>query len=187
MAAAATTTSTVAAPSTDCPADDVFYGGDGNDTLVTHGGGGAIPAIGFDSGGGIASGEVEGEGGPHQDMYGGHGNDLFVVFEYGGNIEDPVDIWDFSIADDRDTLDIQLRDGVTVACVDDNGTDTTIAMSNGDSIVLHGLTGGAVPLTSIDDINHLSQALWAYDAVELTYEPHHLRPVVRENGRRGGA
>ena len=100
-------------------------------------------------------------------MYGGHGSDLFVVFESADG-QGITNIWDFSIADDRDTLDIQERDGRAVTSVVDNGTDTTININDGAQIVLHGLTGGAVPLTSIDDINHLSQALFAYDAVVIT-------------------
>ena len=130
--------------------DDVFYGGDGNDTIVTHASG---------SGGGGIVGGVQ--------MYGGHGSDLFVVFE-DANANGPAQLWDFSIADDRDVLDIQLRDGMTIASVTDTGTDTIIGISDTAKIIIHGLTGGAVPLTSIDDINHLSQALFAYDAVIIT-------------------
>ena len=127
-----------------------LYGGDGNDTIVTH--------SGFTARSGLSGGDQE---------YGGHGTDTFVVFE-DNNGNGPNNIWDFSIADDRDVLDIQLRDGITVASVTDTGADTIIEMSDTAHIVLHGLTGGAVPLTSIDDINHLSQALWAYDAVVIT-------------------
>ena len=118
--------------------NDVLFGGDGNDTLQTSG-------VGNDS------------------LYGGAGTDLAAVLE-NGNVSH-VDIWDFLIGPEHDVLDIQLRDGITVALVTDNGIDTTIAFSDGDAVVLHGVTGGGTPFASLPDIDQLSQQQASYDLV----------------------
>src|SRR6185295_18409097 len=100
-------------------------------------------------------------------MHGGDGNDHFVLFDNLDFNGEPAEISDFSIANDRDVLDIILGDGRIIASITDDGTNTTITINDTASIILHGLTGGSVPLTSIADINAISHALFAHETLTV--------------------
>jgi len=99
--------------------DDILDGGAGNDTLI---------------------------GGTGNDtLTGGAGDDLFV---FGANSGDDV-ITDFDVAADA----LSLEDGVTITGTSeqdvnaDSVTDTLIALDNGGSVALLGVSGIADPDT----------------------------------------
>ncbi|WP_283806618.1 calcium-binding protein, partial [Bradyrhizobium guangdongense] len=143
--------------------DDTLAGGDNNDTL--NGGDGADTLAGGNGNDTLAggAGDDELDGGNGNDVLdGGTGDDALTggagadTYNFGDdtatNFGDD-EITDFSLTD-GDLIHVDAAPGFdpNSIVVDDDGTNTVLDFGFG-TIQLDGITGGATPFTTIDDIN----------------------------------